>query len=514
VDIKLPGNPSIGGLWPAVWLLGNLGRATYEASTNNIWPWSYNVCDRNLQEAQVISACNTQNHFGLHPGQGRGATEIDIIEVMAGTGTYLPNTFPPIKFPYADVTLQVAPGINKYRPVPGFQPRPKIILESGDVGFVGQNWYSNLGTQGNTSINPYFYGTYLGLTNPEEPVQRGKHQTFQADAISAMHQLLPDHFETMHTIRLEWQPGPGGSLDWFIEDRQNRTESIEGENGKRWIRAFSIKDDSLREAMGSQIPIEPSYLILNVAISSAWGFPYRIPEWCSKCYDCTDSKCHCSFHHGFCDMMKDGKVDMLVDHIRVYQNPNDAHHTVGCDLKDYPSREYIKGHEGRYSRSDPFVFEDRGPIRPIKKGGAKCTTDSDCGGITVSKSETLDELEHSEAMDIRGVCVEKEKFGLFSATVYDHVCLCNDGFTGPHCLSLDHKDDEPGVYELMSQRSLFDDVPVFRFPKSIGALLMLFGFGLLVCTLAHVRHTRKLLPATTTMEKPFDPSTLSFDSTR
>ena len=28
VDIMLPGDPHIGGLWPAVWLLGNLGRAT------------------------------------------------------------------------------------------------------------------------------------------------------------------------------------------------------------------------------------------------------------------------------------------------------------------------------------------------------------------------------------------------------------------------------------------------------------------------------------------------------
>jgi beta-glucanase (GH16 family) len=36
VDIQLPGNSEIGGLWPAVWLLGNLGRATYEGSTNMV----------------------------------------------------------------------------------------------------------------------------------------------------------------------------------------------------------------------------------------------------------------------------------------------------------------------------------------------------------------------------------------------------------------------------------------------------------------------------------------------
>ena len=84
MDVILPGEPDIGGLWPAVWLLGNLGRATYEASTNNIWPWSYDKCDRKKQESQEISACNEANHFGMNKRQGRGATEIDILELMGG----------------------------------------------------------------------------------------------------------------------------------------------------------------------------------------------------------------------------------------------------------------------------------------------------------------------------------------------------------------------------------------------------------------------------------------------
>ena len=107
VDLIFPGDPTIGGLWPAAWMLGNLGRATYEASTNMIWPWSYNTCNRELQEPQQISACNKQNHFGLNEYQGRGATEIDIVEMMAGGPGTLPSTDPPISLPYADMTLQV-----------------------------------------------------------------------------------------------------------------------------------------------------------------------------------------------------------------------------------------------------------------------------------------------------------------------------------------------------------------------------------------------------------------------
>ena len=108
VDVVLPGEPDIGGLWPAVWMLGNLGRATYEGSTNNLWPWSYDKCDRKKQESQVISACNQANHFGLNKDQGRGATEIDVLELMGGdSGGPLPATYPPISLPYADMTLQV-----------------------------------------------------------------------------------------------------------------------------------------------------------------------------------------------------------------------------------------------------------------------------------------------------------------------------------------------------------------------------------------------------------------------
>jgi len=112
VDVIFPGDPFIGGLWPAVWMLGNLGRATYESSTNNIWPWSYNTCNRELQDAQAISACNRENHFGMIPFQGRGATEIDIVEVMTGDSNGpLPSTKPPVSLPYADLTLQVVPSL-------------------------------------------------------------------------------------------------------------------------------------------------------------------------------------------------------------------------------------------------------------------------------------------------------------------------------------------------------------------------------------------------------------------
>jgi len=123
VEVILPGEPYIGGLWPAVWILGNLGRATYMASTNRIWPWSFDTCDRDKQQAQELSACNVDRHYGLHKNQGRGSTEIDIIEIMAGPKGEIPKTDPPISNPYAAMTLQSAPGVTVRRPAEGYLPR-------------------------------------------------------------------------------------------------------------------------------------------------------------------------------------------------------------------------------------------------------------------------------------------------------------------------------------------------------------------------------------------------------
>lgn len=33
------------GLWPALWAMGNLGRAGHGASTDGMWPFSYDACD-------------------------------------------------------------------------------------------------------------------------------------------------------------------------------------------------------------------------------------------------------------------------------------------------------------------------------------------------------------------------------------------------------------------------------------------------------------------------------------
>ena len=52
VSVQLPGSSTVPGLWPAVWMLGNLGRVGYGVppgdnsveSNAGMWPYSYDTC--------------------------------------------------------------------------------------------------------------------------------------------------------------------------------------------------------------------------------------------------------------------------------------------------------------------------------------------------------------------------------------------------------------------------------------------------------------------------------------
>jgi len=373
---------------------------------------------------------------------------------------------------------------------------------------LANTWYENLELHGNTSINPFFYGTYLGKTKPGEPVTRTKAQAFQADAVGAAHQLTAANFKKVHKIRVEWQPGPGGRVDWYTKDHKiNSTLSIEGDGlGQDWVHSYGIKDKSLKDLMGSQIPIEPSSLIFNIAVSSTWGFPTDTLETCKKCYDCDDPKCSCTFAPGFCKMLRETDVAMYIDSVRLYQSRDPsahvgANHTVGCDPIEYPTKEWIKGHSYQYMRNAPFSYEDKGhPLKNVQKGGGKCDSDNDCGAhiSNVNLTEVYEvgetsrrHLEEETSADLkkgRGKCVSRSEFSspLFKASSgAKKVCKCNPGYTGPHCLAEEHIDNNPSAYEEKQKNSIFKSIPrLYASPFLVaglaGLLIMAVVFGCIV----------------------------------
>eukprot|EP00979_Chaetoceros_neogracilis_P013184 scaffold3712_cov234-Chaetoceros_neogracile.AAC.2 len=337
---RLPGKGSVGGMWPALWMLGNLARATYVGSSDWVWPYSYDECHLADVNRQEINACRNVGHYGMIPGVGRGAPEIDILETMGGDKGALPNT--PVERPYFSTSLQVAPGISKNRPILSHQPQPG-------------RWYDGLeyGNSTNTGLNPFFYGVTL--------IHTPKDYTYQSDAISANTQIDESHFDSMNKYRVEWDPPSPGKIDgyvrWYLNDNF----------------IFGINGQSLN-ITGTTIPTEPMYLIMNTAVASSWGFPLPCPEGCNcKCFECGNPDCGCSLPSGYCENFP---ANFEIDYVRVWQAKNEPKHQLGCSTKDRPSELFIKGHKERYTENG-----QKEPLQPVRIGGATCSSDLECGGI-------------------------------------------------------------------------------------------------------------------------------------
>ena len=190
-----------------------------------VWPWSYNKCGEiaNLDSKQEINACNSKPGYGMHPYMGRGAPEIDLLEVMPGHN--MPGDHgDPIR-PFVSSSLQVSPGVTRAR------NRPINGEKLNDT----RTWYDNIEIGEGGEYNYGFWGAPVG---PEKDNSKSQMYKYQEDAISVNTFLEETHFDNQHIYRLEWQPGATGYLNWYIDDN-----FLLGINGK-----------SLQDLTGSFIP--------------------------------------------------------------------------------------------------------------------------------------------------------------------------------------------------------------------------------------------------------------------
>jgi hypothetical protein len=205
------------------------------------------------------------------------------------------------------------------------------------------------------------------------------------------------HFAQQHTYRLEWEPlssSGDGYLRWYVDG--SLVQGVPGE--------------SLRLS-GTEIPSEPMYLLMNMAISKDWAFPDAYFLNCKhKCYECDNPKCRaCALPEGFCENLP---AYLEIDYVRVYQATDDPNHVLGCSPESRPTAQFINEHADRYMTSG-----QEKPLRPIVKGGGSCRNDHDCGG-----------------RDGRGTCLATQNY----------TCKCSVTWTGPNCLA--HAVREPFSY--------------------------------------------------------------------
>jgi hypothetical protein len=347
-------------------MLGNLARATYVGSSDYIWPYSYNKCNEDKRLSQEVSACTKLNHYGMSPFQGRGAPEIDLIEAMQGDAEKLPSTT--IRRPYQSASFQVAPGIDRDRPILGLEPKQG-------------HWYTgmeyNHKNLSKSELNPFFYGVTL--------VHKPKEYTYQADALSANLGLNSSHYSKQHLYRVEWEPpaedGSGGYIRWYSDN----------------VFVYGVTGANLN-ITGSEIPSEAMYLIMNTAVASSWGFPAPCPEGCAcECFECGNPDCACALPTGYCENFP---AYFDIDYVRVFQAVGEGKHTQGCSPVKKSTSLFIQGHPKRY-----MDIGDKAPLQPLRKGGADCVGNDDCGGVG------------------RGMCSS----GGF--------CVCKRSSTGPTCLA-------------------------------------------------------------------------------
>jgi beta-glucan synthesis-associated protein KRE6 len=108
---------------------------------------------------------------------------------------------------------------------------------------------------------------------------------------------------------------------------------------------------------GAEISSEPSYILLNTAVSTEWGFPKTCPGDCPCLkYNCNakDYKQKCGFSEGFCEMMTGAQSPpkYRINWVRVYQDPNEEAQKVGCSTPERPTRKFIEAHEKLYKTEE------------------------------------------------------------------------------------------------------------------------------------------------------------------
>ncbi|KAI9840649.1 MAG: hypothetical protein M1838_003960 [Thelocarpon superellum] len=225
VSVSLPGPAGTPGLWPGVWTMGNLGRPGYGASTEGVWPYTYNECDVGITPnqsspdgishlpGQRLPACTCPGQDHPTPGTGRGAPEIDVFEASVDQNN---------RIGVVTQSFQVAPF---------------------DVWYYPQYEFIEIPNYATTSVNTYTGG----------PFQQAVSGT------TVLNNLWYDGGEYQR-YAFEYTPGTSsGAITWFVgsDVAYKMLGASVGPNGNIGQR---------------QISEEPMSIVLNLGISNAWTY--------------------------------------------------------------------------------------------------------------------------------------------------------------------------------------------------------------------------------------------------
>lgn len=298
-NVSLPGKSNIYGLWPAIWTLGNLGRAGYGGTLDGLWPYSYDSCDVGTLPNQTLNGVPK-----WRPGEGDWKYD-NALSYLPGqrlsrcTCPGDPNHPGPL---HADGTLvgRSAPEIDVFE---------AFVDDKGNMD--GRVSLSAQWAPFNPSyIWPNTSDTYFHIyDNTTVKLNDYRGSAFQ-QATSA----------TAHTDQNCYTQETGCFSIYgfeYLPDRDNGYITWISDNKKAWTVRASAMGPNARAQVGQRIiSEEPMYIVMNLGISENFG--------------AVD-------YEGLAPLFP---FEMLVDYIRVYQDPKAIN--IGCDPPGYPTQDYIK----------------------------------------------------------------------------------------------------------------------------------------------------------------------------
>ncbi|PPR01618.1 hypothetical protein CVT24_005845, partial [Panaeolus cyanescens] len=293
VAVTFPGpDENTEGYWPGAWTMGNLARPGYPATTDGMWPYTYDSCDVGTFPNQTYAdksgppaalrtdrgrsracSCPGSDHPGPDVTRGRGAPEIDIFEAEK----------------------------DKAR-------EGHVVSQSAQFAPFTHDYLYNNGT-----------GNWVNFDETRSRANDYRGSAVQ-QSVSALTRVPSDMFQgsgaNFKTFGFEYWSDPNnrqdGYINWQVDGRQSHG---------MWAPAVGPDQGADGTGVGQRIiPEEPMSIVLNLGISPNWQ--QILPQ----------------------TMMFPS--EMKVDYVRVYQRKGQTN--TGCNPPNYPTADYIKNHLEAY----------------------------------------------------------------------------------------------------------------------------------------------------------------------
>lgn len=309
-SVTLPGSTAVSGLWPAIWAMGNLGRAGFGGSLDGMWPYSYDSCD-----------------VGTLPNQTYPGTATPLAAVQNGD----PSNGGVLSFlPGQRLSACTCPGESHPGPMRANgsyvgRAAPEIdVFEATIDGAVGKVSLSSQWAPYNANYNWLNTTDNLILYDPVKTVLNSYKGGVYQQTTSGLSVANQDCYELekgcFSTFGFQYKPGfDNAYITWINDDKPAWTIMVAG-----------MGADSQTEISARPVPMEPMYIIANLGFSLNFG----------------------SINF---DQLVLPAV-MSIDYIRVYQPKNAVN--IGCDPAAFPTAQYIQTYSNVYTNPNITTWKE------------------------------------------------------------------------------------------------------------------------------------------------------------